>query len=159
MRAYRRIRIFISWFLSAYFAMGLLMLLRPDMEIFPVFSWFLFARVPQSGAQFGLLLHQVNSRKIEPPRLYQEAGDLVPTAHSVTVYKLAQELGAAIEKNSPETTRCRDLLEKDWLPPQSSYELVKLNSDPVTRWKTGKYEIIQRLGTFTNADKPSGKNE
>lgn len=157
MREYRRIRKLISWFLAAYFAGGLLTLLHPEMEVFPVYSWFLFALVPQSGPQFGLLLHRVNSQDVEPPRLYQETGDLISTSHSVTVFKLTQQLGAALEGNSPDKTRYRELLEKNWLPPHSAYELVKLNADPVTRWKTGKYEITQRLGTFTSTNEPSSQ--
>ncbi|HWF17705.1 MAG TPA: hypothetical protein VG754_00470 [Verrucomicrobiae bacterium] len=158
MREYRRIRKIISWFLAAYFAGGLLTLMRPEMEVFPVYSWFLFALVPQSGPQYGLLLHNVNGRSIEPPRLYQEAGDWISTSHSVTAFKLTQELGAAVEKNLPEKLRDRELLEKNWLPPRTSYELIKLNADPITRWKTGKYEITQTLGTFANADGESEKN-
>lgn len=157
MREYRRIRKFISWFLAAYFAGGLLTLLHPEMEVFPVYSWFLFALVPQSGPQFGLLLHQVDGRQVEPPRLYQDTGDLISTAHSVTVFKLTQELGSAMEKNSADKTRYRELLEKNWLPPKSNYELVKLNADPVSRWETGKYEITQRLGTFTSTSDNAGK--
>jgi hypothetical protein len=157
MREYRRIRKFISVFLAAYFAGGLLTLMRPDMEVFPVYSWFLFALVPQSGPQYGLLLHEVNGRSIEPPRLYQEAADWVPASHSVTVFKLTQELGVAAERNLPEQSRYRELLEKNWLPPQTRYELVKLNADPVARWKTGQYEITQRFGMFTSQNEVSGK--
>ena len=157
MREYRRIRKFITCFLAAYFAGGLLTLLHPRMEVFPVYSWFLFAMVPQSGPQYGLLLREVNGRSVEPPRLYQESGDWIPAPHSVTVFKLTQQLGAATERSLSDTNRYRTLLEKNWLPPQTRYELVKLNADPVARWKTGRYEIINRFGTFTNTVEPSGK--
>lgn len=150
MREYRRTRKFISWFLTAYFTGGLLTLLLPKAEVFPVYSWFLFALVPQSGSQYGLLLHEVNGRPIEPPHLYQEAEDGIPSPHSVTVFKLTQQLGTAVERNSPEKKRCRELLEKNWLPPQTQYELVKLNADPIARWKTGRYDITQSLGFYTN---------
>ena len=152
MREYRRTRRFVSWFLAAYFAGGLLTLLLPQMEVFPVYSWFLFALVPQSGPQYGLLLYRVNGRDLEPPRLYQEAEGWIPSPHSVTAFKLTQEFGEAAEKNSADQAHRRESLEKNWLPPQTKYELIKLNADPITRWKTGQYEITQRLGTFSCGD-------
>lgn len=157
-------------FLAAYFAGGLLMLLQPEMETFPVFSWFLFARVPQCGSQYALLLHEVNGQKLDLPRLYQQGGSLVPEPHSVTVFKLTQQLGAAVEKNLPEQNRFRALLETH-LPPQTKYQLVKLNADPIVRWKTGQYKIIKHFDAFwttgggpspstgTNAGLPPLQNE
>jgi hypothetical protein len=156
MREYRRIRRLLWWFLAAYFVGGLLTLLLPQMEIFPVYSWFLFAKVPDSAPQYGLLLLNVDGRPVEPPRLYQEANNLVSSPHSVTVFKLTQKMGATVERNIPDKTGTRELLEKNWLPPQTRYELVKMNADPITRWKTGEYQITQRLGTFTSGGANTG---
>lgn len=150
MREYWRTRRGIACFLAAYFAGGMLTLLHPEQEVLPVYSWFLFALVPQSGLQYGLLLHRVNGRAVEPPRLYQEADGFVGAPHSVTVYKLAQQLGAAVERSSPEQDRYREVLEKNWLPPATRYDVVKLSADPVARWKSGHYEM-QPLKTFTSA--------
>src|SRR5579883_697594 len=144
MREYRRTRKFVSWFLAAYFAGGLLTLLLPQMEVFPVYSWFLFALVPQSGPQYGLLLHHVNGRDLQPAVLYQQAEGWISFPHSVTAFKLTQQLGEALEKNPADTPRCRELLEKNWLPPRTRYEVIKLNADPILRWKTGRYDIVRR---------------
>ncbi len=156
MREYRRIRKGMSWFLAAYFAGGLLTLLRTgrdmnEREVYPVFSWFLFALVRQPEAQYGLLLHEVNGRSVEPPCLYQDAEGRISQPHNVIVFQLTQKFGAAVERHEPEQQKYRELLEKNWLPSRKRYELVKVNADPVARWKNGSYAVTQRLNTFTSA--------
>lgn len=150
MREYRRTRKGITLFLALYFAGGMLALLRPDQEIFPVYSWFLFALVPDGRTQYGLLLEEVDGQPLDPPRLYQEAVGLVYSPHSITAHKLTQRLGAALERNDSAASRQRELLEKNWLPQQVRYSVVKLNADPILRWKNGRYEM-QSLATFTHS--------
>jgi hypothetical protein len=119
-REYRRARRGIALFLAIYFVAGLGTLLLPAREIFPFYSWFLFALVPQtSTAHYELILHEVNGTPLEPPRRYQEAKGLVRSPHSVTVYKLTQEIGATNDAHA------RQLLEQDWLPPKTRYEIIK----------------------------------
>ena len=156
MREYRRIRKGALCFLAVCFTGGLLTLLRLDREVFdrevfPFFSWSLFALTPQAGPQYGLLLLEVNGRAVDPPRLFEEADGLVAAPHSVTVFQLAQIFGAAVEAGRADREHYRELLEKNWLPPRTKYELVKFNSDPIARFQQGGYEITQRLGTFTSA--------
>ena len=107
-------------FLAIYFVAGIGTLLLPAREIFPFYSWFLFALVPQnSTTHYDLILHEVNGRHLDPPVRYQEADGLVPSPHSVTVYRLTQRLGATQDAHA------RELLEKDWLPPGTRYEIVR----------------------------------
>jgi hypothetical protein len=152
MREYRRIRNGVAMFLAAYFLGGLLTLLLPQMEVFPVYSWFLFSLVPQSGPQYGLLLTQVDGREVDPPLLYQEAEGWVDLPHSPTVFKLTQQLGAAVEHGGADAKRCRELLEHNWLPPKTRYELVRINGDPIARMRHGEYEITRRLAKFSSAE-------
>src|SRR5579859_7089781 len=150
MREYWCTRRGIALFLAAYFAGGILTLLHPEQEVFPVYSWFLFALVPPSLPQYGLLLHEVNGRVVEPARLSQEADGFVATPHSVTAYKLAQQLGFAIERHPLEAESYRAVLEENWLPPATRYEVVRIKADPIVRWKSGHYDV-QLLKTFTSA--------
>jgi hypothetical protein len=149
MREYRRVRRGIALFLTLYFAGGILTLLHPAQEVFPVYSWFLFALVPQTEPDYALLLHEVNGRPAEPPRLYQEASDLVNSPHSITVYELTQQMGKALKRGENESSY-RELLERNWLPPRTSYDLVKIYADPIVRWKTGQYKI-ETVRTFRTA--------
>jgi hypothetical protein len=124
-REYRRARRGIALFLAIYFVVGLGTLLLPAREIFPFYSWFLFALVPQGAAHYELILRAVDGKRLDPPRRYQEAEGLVGSPHSVTVYKLTQQIGATND------ARARELLEKDWLPPNTRYEIIK--SGPKSR--------------------------
>jgi hypothetical protein len=151
MREYRRIRRGMSWFLAAYFVGGLLTLLLPEREVFPVYSWFLFPLVPRAETQYALLLHEVSGQRVEPPCLYQDAEGRIPRPHSVTVFQLTQKFGAAFEHGQADQARYCELLEKNWLPARTRYELVKVNADPIARWKNGRFEITQRLEMFTSA--------
>ena len=154
MREYRRIRNGVALFLAAYFVGGLLTLLLPQREVFPVYSWFLFSLVPQSGPQYGLLLKEVDGQELGPPVLYQDAEGWIETPHSETVFKLVQQLGEALEHQDVAVKKYRELLDHEWLPPRTRYELVTINTDPIKRWKRGEYEITQRWGVFTSPEAP-----
>jgi hypothetical protein len=122
-REYRRARRGITLFLAVYFIVGLGTLLLPVREIFPFYNWFLFALVPQeTTTHYELILYEVNGQPLDPPRRYQEAEGLVPSPHNVTVYRLTQKIGATNDAGS------RELLEKDWLPPKTRYEIIKSQS-------------------------------
>ena len=119
-REYRRARCGITLFLAIYFVIGLGTLLLPAREIFPFYNWFLFALVPQNTAtHYELILYEVNGQSLDPPRRFQEADGLVRSPHTATVYRLTQRIGET------QDARARELLEKDWLPPKTRYEIIK----------------------------------
>lgn len=118
-REYRRARRGIAFFLAFYFIIGLGTLLLPKGEIFPFFNWFLFSLVPQETPHYDLILYEVNGKRLDQPRRYQEAGGLVRSPHDVTVVTLTQRIGATND------AKARELLEKSWLPPKTRYEIVK----------------------------------
>jgi hypothetical protein len=119
-REYQRVRRGVAVFLAIYFIVGLGTLLLPAREIYPFYSWFLFALVPQNATtHYELILYEVNGQPLDPPRRYQEADGLVRSPHNVTVYRLTQQIGAT------QDARARELLEKTWLPPNTRYEIIK----------------------------------
>jgi len=142
MAAYRILRGWITLFLAGYFLSGLLTLLLPRQEVFPVYSWFLFPLAPGRETRYALRLQQVRGQSLDPPLLYQDAGDFVADPHSVTVDELVQQLGRAEQAGRwEESRRIRLLLEKDHLPRPCRYELVTITFDPLVRWRTGQCEI------------------
>jgi hypothetical protein len=68
------------------------------------------------------------------------------------VHELTQQMGKALERGENESSY-RELLEKNWLPPRTSYDFVKINADPIVRWKTRRYEI-QIIRSFRTAPSP-----
>jgi hypothetical protein len=130
--------------LTGYFALGLLTLLLPRREVFPLYSWFLFALVPGRESDYALRLREVNGQKLPEPVLYQDAKGLVADPHNVTVREIVQQFGRAVEKGRvQERLRIRRVMEKDYLPPLCRYELVIITYDPLARWRTGRgrYEV------------------
>jgi hypothetical protein len=139
MRGYRKAQRQTAIFLAAYFLGGLLSLLHPRGEVFPVYSWFLFPLVPAERTQFAL-------------RLYSAGGEPLPLPRSITVHELAQQLGAAVDSaDSQQVQRVRRTLERNFLPPGARYELVRESFEPLTRWKTGQARV-HRLATFSTQE-------
>jgi len=142
MAAYRILRGWVALFLAGYFALGLSTLLLPRWEVFPLYSWFLFALVPGQESRYALRLQEVRGQKLAGPVLYQEAESFVADPHNVTVRELVQQFGLAVEKGRvQEQLRIRRMMEKDRLPPSCRYEPVIITYDPLARWRTGRYEV------------------
>ena len=149
MRAYRITQRWVTLFLTGYFVGGLLMLLHPREEVFPVYSWFLFALVPQQRTLYAVVLHEAEGQPLRQPRTYQEAAGIVRDPHNVVVHQLIQQLGAAVEKrDAAQVTEFRRLLETNYLPARSRYEVAKISYEPLRRWRTGE-QRTERLAMFT----------
>ena len=154
MAAYRIWRRWVTLFLAGYFMLGVATLALPRGEVFPLYSWFLFALVPGHESPYALRLQEVRGQKLDKPVLFQEAGDLVAEPHSVIARDLVQRLGAAVEKGrTDEQSRLRRVMEQNYLPTPCRYELVVMTYEPLTRWRTGQYEI-RSLGEFVSTGEP-----
>jgi hypothetical protein len=142
MAAYRIWRAWVALFLAGYFALGVATLALPRQEVFPCYSWFLFALVPGRESQYAVRLQEVRGQKLGEPVLFQDADNFVDEPHNVMVRDLVQQFGAAVEKNRmDEQARLRRVMEKDYLPSPCRYELVVLTYEPLTRWRTGHYDV------------------
>jgi hypothetical protein len=87
--------------LAGYFAHGLLTLLLPRREIFPMYSWFLFALIPGRESRYALRLQEVGGQKLAEPVLYQDAESLVADPHTVTVREVVQQFGLVVVNQLP----------------------------------------------------------
>jgi hypothetical protein len=142
MAAYRIWRTWVALFLAGYFVLGLATLALPRGEVFPCYSWFLFALVPGQESQYAVRLEEVRGQKLAEPVLFQDADNIVDEPHSVTARELVQRLGAAVENGqTDEQLRLRRVLEKNYLPTPCRYELVVMTYEPLTRWRTGRYDV------------------
>ncbi len=142
MAAYRIWRAWVALFLAGYFVLGLATLALPRQEVFPCYSWFLFALVPGRESQYAVRLQEVRGQKLAEPVLFQDADNFVDEPHNVMVRDLVQQWGAAVENGRlDEQARLRRVMEKDYLPTPCRYELVVLTYEPLTRWRTGRYDV------------------
>lgn len=110
-------------------------------EVFPVFSWFLFAEVPQKNhIRYTIRIYEIDGKTLPVPLLFAEAG-AYSNPHSVSANKLIQDLGKALVENQiQEVKGIRELLEQNQIHRVNRYELIQLTYDPVERFKTGKAE-------------------
>ncbi|MEM9400047.1 MAG: hypothetical protein AAF984_07535 [Verrucomicrobiota bacterium] len=155
MRHYRFRRKVFTIVLIAYFLGGILFLATPKKEIFPIFSWFLFALTPNPDAEFNIRIIEYEGKAITPARLYNEAGDQVKSANSIKVPVLADAMGKAIEKHDLQAfERARKVFENTFLIHPSTYELVEITYDPMKRWHTGELEITPIEKLTTSIDSP-----
>jgi hypothetical protein len=149
MAAYRIWRVWVALFLAGYFVLGLATLALPRQEVFPCYSWFLFALVPGRESQYAIRFQEVRGQKLAEPVLFQDAEDFVDEPHNAMAHELIQQFGAAVETGrTDEQLRLRRVMEKDYLPTPCRYELVVLTYEPLTRWRTGAYEA-RSLGEYT----------
>jgi hypothetical protein len=154
MAAYRIWRVWVALFLAGYFMLGLATLALPRQEVFPCYSWFLFALVPGRETQYAIRLKEVRGQKLAEPVLFQDADNFVDEPHSVVVRDLVQQFGVAVERGRmDEQVRLRRAIEKNYLPIPCRYELVVLTFEPLTRWRTGRYDA-RSLGEYSTRGDP-----
>lgn len=136
MKSFNRFKLALVLGLIGYACIGLASLATPKSEIFPFYSWFLFASVPGQEKKYGLLIISVNGRSLPTPQLFEEAGDWVQISHSVNAQKVIQMMGLALRKNDLKLfEESRAILESRFLRSSTEYRLVKLRYAPLERFK------------------------
>jgi hypothetical protein len=138
MHVVKKSRNIVAAILAGYFCVGILT--RATGEIFPVWSWFLFANVPQIQTHYSALLLEVEGKELPKPVLYQEGSGLVPQPTSATAAALMDRLGKALETNSAESENLRQTLETNFLPGVKRYSVVKMTWRPLDYYRTKAHE-------------------
>jgi hypothetical protein len=141
MKYYQWIRRAVPAFIIIYCLGGLIALLAPAYEVFPVFSWFLFPLTPGDEIHYELRVHEYGGMPIVPPCLYQEGEGTFVGAHSIELFELIQALGRATDSEDILAQKKVILLLENYLKVPYCVELVKVSYSPVERWKTGSAHI------------------
>ncbi|CAF0692028.1 hypothetical protein [Candidatus Methylacidithermus pantelleriae] len=152
MKSYRFWQACSAIVLAFMILVGVFLGLGGTQEVFPFYSWFLFARVPGPMIRYELLLLSLGPGAELPAPLALEEATIgqVPRPHSVAAAQLVQRLGSACSRNDrAEVARVRRILELSYLPAGSRYALVRFRVDPLEQWLTGKHEPAELVGTFT----------
>lgn len=149
MKNYRKLACMLTFFLLAYLMLGLGSLATSRQEIFPFFSWFLFAKVPSQIEKYAIVILPVQDERDEQNVqgtqeiqknfsaegiFFEEAGSKVRRPHSVTAQRVIQNLGEAIESKDAENAALyRRKLEERYLYPSTNYQVVRIRYNPLTR--------------------------
>lgn len=132
MRRYRRLKRVVAGILLVMFLAGEAALLRPPTyEVFPFYSWSMFALVPNETGQFYVFV-----TKDGETREYTRAKKWVADANSITAYTVIQQYGKALSSgNKKEIAAWRRQFEENHIPDGLFYEVRYSRSDPMTRWR------------------------
>ena len=134
MKDYRSKMRWLALFLMLYLALGFSSLATPRQEIFPFYSWFLFAKTPGQAEKYALILISAKGELLAHETLFEEAGSLVRRAHSITAQRVIQNLGQAIEaKDAANILMYRNKLEERYLYPLTDYQVMRVRYNPLTR--------------------------
>ena len=148
--SYARLRNVLARLLVGYFVLGLASF--GTGEIFPIFSWFLFARVPGHVKRYELVLDVVRGHPLPKPVFYDQADGLVADSHSIVAKRVINSLGKALDEGDLSAiARVRRALESDYLPPDSEYTIVEVSFEPLRRWRSGEMET-RELAHFRSGE-------
>ena len=146
----RLYRLFLPLFLAAYGLGGLLTHSRfGGHEVFPLFSWALYADAPRVETQYTIRLLEIDGRPYEPP--LELMAD--PAFHRRPDYwsdaGVVGRFGEVLDrKDVPGAGRLRALVEGNILPGRRlRYEVVKRVFAPLDRRRGGGFEETG-LGVF-----------
>jgi hypothetical protein len=162
-KKYYHLQIFIASFLAFYVTLGIFarIVLRSQGELFPIYTWALFSRVPNEQREFALRIRAVGCKVLESPLYFQDAGQWFRQAESISAYVSIQKLGSAVLANDiVEIDKVRRLLESVYLrgPEGVRYEVVERKFNPMDRWKYGTFRSEKSLEGFHSFAYEMGEN-
>jgi hypothetical protein len=119
-------------------------------EVYPVFSWSLFSRIPNNQSWFAVRLLTQRGEGLADAPFFEEAAGLVRNPQSIAAQHVIRRLGNAVVRgDSVEEADARRLLEEVYLVPDLEYELVRIEFDPLRRWQDREQHVepIKRYST------------
>lgn len=121
-------------------------------ETFPVFNWQLFSKVPHPvSTSYGVRIREVDGVPLEPPRYFEEAGDLFPNAGAPEAPTAAKAWAQHIKAGRlPEAAYVEELYEARFMANARSvrYELVERRYDIRERIECDCFVSEEVIGDF-----------
>lgn len=122
-------------------------------DIFPFFTWSMFAHVPNTHETYAVRIHVFGERSYTPPIDLVDSGPMLMRRHRVTDYviRTAAELGRAIERDNPEEIeRARHTFESVFRDGRFRYDVLRVTKDPYRFWHSRTYDSETLLATFSS---------
>ncbi len=123
-----------------YAVLGLCASAAEKFEVFPFFSWFLFAVTPNQIIQY----------ELTPSPQLSALGTLLV----VDLHVLVQRFGRALETKDRHAEQLRRRLESNFFVSPCDYVVTRTESDPIARWLDGTIESRQRVAEFPCLEGP-----
>jgi len=131
-------------------------IIRGTKEIFPLYSWSLFQRIPNTISDYAIRVLRVGSEEMQPPPYFEDSRYWFDKNSSSLGYFNIQKLGTAISRgDSDRAARIRRFLERRYFGGvgRVRYEVVRRSFDPVKRWRYGRFKSTQRVAVFETLEK------
>jgi len=153
MTSYRKIKILIFVTLMSYAMVGVILQLFVSgrNEIFPIFSWALFSKVPNNRIDYNVQITSVNNKKLVLPVYYNNSSKWFSNAKSINAYYVIQKLGYAVTSGDENRIHSvRKYFEPLYMGDVKSvnYKVVQRTFDPLRLWKFGETDSIKTLDSF-----------
>lgn len=136
-----------------YFCMGIYeRLVRHGGELYPFFSWYLFAAIPNPDPYaYDIQILSFDNVVYDPPLPFSKTRPLFvairqsPTEYSALIY----EFGRALSHNDTAViSRERARVEQMFGGKPAVYEMLRVEYDPLNHWRDEGYASSSSLGVF-----------
>jgi hypothetical protein len=133
LQRYRKVQIATALFILLMFGAGEAALLRPpNYEVFPFYSWSMFALVPNETEQFYVFVTKDGETR-EFTRAKKWVGE---AANSIVAFTVIQQYGRALlSGNKNQIEKWRRQFEENHMPDDLNYEVRYSKEDPMVRWQ------------------------
>ena len=120
----------------------------------PFFSWSLFSLTPNRVETYAVRIHEYQGQTLNPPLDFAVAHGIIDRPESPKARTLIQNFGRRLEAGDDKGAReLRRTFETVFLAPLMRYEVVRLDYDPIERWRSGTLRVTP-LRQFTTAQLP-----
>lgn len=144
---FNRIKKLIFLILFVFFTAGILVNLHPKNEVYPLFSWDLFSKVPNNETSYFLRITNFRGKEKDVILIGPKVEEYINIEYLYDYYWLVQRLGRNIEEGEGKDVKQKvDELFKG----PASYDLVKIEYDPYLFVTEGEYinlEVIERFSS------------
>jgi len=146
----RFILIFIFLHLSISFCLRLF--IKGKNEIFPIFTWSLFAKIPNKLVDYELKIISYDGEIFTSAEYLYQSDHFSRGVKSITNFKLIQKYGKAVKnKNQKNIKKYQQLINNIvFHDKEVKYVLVKRTFDPIKRWNTKLYDDLEIISSFSN---------
>lgn len=139
-------------FLAAYAIGGLateILLPGREKSAIPLFSWFLFASVPNRMQVYAVRILEYPGGAPDSSAPFTQTTAAFASPSSPKGRELIQRIGKRVAAgDSTAADELRRRFERVFLPPGVHYQIVRLEYDPLARWRTGALTTVP-LQAFT----------
>ena len=150
---YRYAKRGVIFFLVLYFLVGIFAEIYTSGELYPVFSWRLFAIVPNEVVKHTIEISVLGETTYDPPLKFSDTGFLFKRiSQSPTDYeRTIENLGSAIRISDDFLIlKHRAEIESIFATDTFEYSVVQISYDSLEYWETRSYKVDEVLAVFRN---------